>query len=364
MRRLGRPMKPFAPVRRAVKRLALDLVARFAETNEARALAANLLRGLLPGRPALPPELKAIRAPYPDLGTAAPVVQPARQAETIFITARFRSGSTLLWNLFRHLDGVTAYYEPFNPRRWFDPRTRGTRIDPTHRNVPDYWREYDGLEQLGAYYRAAWAERNLFMDQAAWDPAMQRYLELMIQRAPGRPVLQFNRIDFRLPWFRRTFPAARIVHLYRHPRDQWCSALLDSAGFPKDATPAEFPPHDKFYLGPWCRDLRHHFPFLDARAVSHPYQSFYYLWKLSFLFGVRYADYSLSFEQLVDDPATQLAGLFRALDVADYDLAGLTSLIVKPAAEKWTAYADDDWFRRHESACETVLADFLGGPPG
>ena len=35
----------------------------------------------------------------------------------IFLTSRFRSGSTALWSAFRLLDDVTAYYEPFNERR-------------------------------------------------------------------------------------------------------------------------------------------------------------------------------------------------------------------------------------------------------
>jgi hypothetical protein len=49
-------------------------------------------------------------------------------------------------------------------------------------------------------------------------------------------VLQFNRIDFRLPWFRHHFPAATILHLARHPRDQWCSCLLDPARFPPNGS--------------------------------------------------------------------------------------------------------------------------------
>jgi len=65
----------------------------------------------------------------------------------VFITARFRSGSTLLCNLFRQVDACTAYYEPFNERRWFDPSVRGNRVDPTHRDVEDYWREYDALRR-------------------------------------------------------------------------------------------------------------------------------------------------------------------------------------------------------------------------
>ena len=86
------------------------------------------------------------------------------------------------------------------------------------------------------------------MDEDFWDPDLKRYVEILIERAPGRPVLQFNRIDFRLPWFRRHFPDAKIVHLYRHPRDQWCSALMDVKCFPRHGRVEDFAAHDKFYL--------------------------------------------------------------------------------------------------------------------
>ena len=88
-------------------------------------------------------------------------------------------------------------------KRWFDSAARGSHTDPTHRKVDDYWREYEGLTDLADYYQEKWIAHDLFMDAESWDPAMKSYVELMIDRAPGRPVLQFNRIDFRLPWFRR-----------------------------------------------------------------------------------------------------------------------------------------------------------------
>jgi hypothetical protein len=47
-------------------------------------------------------------------------------AGAVFITGRFRSGSTLLWNIFRNIEGFNAYYEPFNERRWFDQGARAT----------------------------------------------------------------------------------------------------------------------------------------------------------------------------------------------------------------------------------------------
>lgn len=330
-------------------------------TDDGREIATAAVRNSLGPRPDVLAGLADLaETPYEELGGPEAEGPPALRGDAVFITARFRSGSTLLWNLFRNVRGCTAYYEPLNERRWFDPAARGDRVDTTHRKVEDYWKEYDGLDVLGKYFRDEWAGRALYMDVCSWDPDLKRYVETLIERAPGRPVLQFNRIDFRLPWFRRHFPAARVVHLYRHPRDQWCSALLDLKRFPPDGRVADFAPHDGFYLLGWARDLKYQFPFLDERAAEHPYQLFYYLWKLSYLFGRKYAHHSLAFEHLVADPEEQLRRLFAAIDLEGYDLDRLKGLIVRPALGKWKDYADDAWFRRHESACERVLAEFLG----
>jgi hypothetical protein len=59
----------------------------------------------------------------------------ASRDDLVIVTARMRTGSTVLWNLFRNMTGVTAYYEPFNEKRWFLPREQKDQIDPTHRNV-------------------------------------------------------------------------------------------------------------------------------------------------------------------------------------------------------------------------------------
>jgi hypothetical protein len=300
-----------------------------------------------------------VYSPY-DLGASIFPAQPAQREDVIIITGRFRSGSTLLWNLFRNIDGMTAYYEPLNERRWFDPVTRGSRIDATHKNVAEYWAEYNGLDVLKEYYSEEWIEKNLYMDASFWAPAMTRYVEILIEKAPGRPVLQFNRIDFRLPWIRQQFPNAIVLHIYRHPRDQWCSALLDPLCFPKDGRMEEFEAHDKFYLLTWAKDLKYHFPFVDEKLVSHPYELFYYIWKLSYLFGHAYAHFSIAFEDILAEPEGQMTRLLEACRVeGNYDIKKLKSLIETPALGKWRFYADDEWFRRHETKCETTLAGFF-----
>ena len=288
-------------------------------------------------------------------------MSPSHRSDVVIMTGRFRSGSTLLWNLFRQAGGFTAYYEPLNERRWFDPTARGDRIDSTHRNVSDYWREYNGLETLSRFYHEDWIRRDLLMDELAWDPDLRSYVDTLIDQSVGRPALQFNRIDFRLPWFRRHYPNATYIHIYRHPRDQWCSMLMgDVKLFTKDAGFADFPPFDRFYLGMWAQDLKYDFPFLEEGQNSHPYQIFYYIWKLSYLFGVKYCDHSIQFESLIADPDGEIANLFRVVGVESVDLSSLRAIVAAPPLGKWREYAEAGWFEMHEARCEEVLGEFLG----
>jgi hypothetical protein len=123
---------------------------------------------------------------------------------------------------------------------------------------------------------------------------------------------------------------------------------------------SRFEPHDHFYLLRWGRDLRHRFPFLDPDAVSHPYALFYLLWKLSYIFGVHYADVSICFENLVNRPEYELARLMRAVEIDQFSLSRLTGCLERQTPGKWREYADDEWFRRHEAECEGTLRDFFG----
>jgi hypothetical protein len=87
---------------------------------------------------------------------------------------------------------------------------------------------------------------------------------------------------------------------------------------------------------------------------------FYLLWKLSYLFGVKYSDHSLSYESLLDEPAKQISHLCSRLNIENYDLDALQSLIAEPSRGKWKTYADEDWFRAQETWCETIMAEFFG----
>ncbi len=348
-------------LRRPLRKALFSFLRKFADTDDARAIAARTLQGQLHprGEEFLCGGDLASQVPYADLGIEPPRDRTCDRTDIVFITARFRTGSTLLWNLFRHVEGATSYYEPLNERRWFDPRTRGDRKDATHRKVEEYWKEYEGLQELIPVYRESWNDRDLLMGPNFWAPELKRYVEILVEKAKGRPILQFNRIDFRLPWFRKYFPRAKIIHLYRHPREQWCSCFPGGNYYPPNASMDGFAEYDHFYLRNWARDLRYHFPFLNEETIPHPYQLFYYIWRLSYLFGRKYAHHSLAFEHLVEDPDAAIGDVFSAIGIMKYDLPKLKALVDKPTAGRWKSYADGAWFREHETLCENTLQEFL-----
>ena len=351
---------PVRWMREPLRAAAIDVLRRLLRSDDGRAALGSAMDGLVDARQRPDVEVRRLVAPpYADLGRARTAEAPPSR-RPIIVTGRFRSGSTLLWNIFRSVPSCTSFYEPFNERQWFDPAIRGTRTDATHRQVSDYWREYEDLACLAEHYRLEWIDRGLYMDEHAWAPSMKAYIRTMIERAPGRPVLQFNRVDFRLPWLRATFPDAVIVHLHRHPRDQWISSLVSPSAFPATAPADAFAAHDHFYLRAWARDLAHVYPFLDERSAAHPYQLFYYIWRLSYAFGQTYAHHSVGLEALVDHPRTELKRLLDVVNIHDADVDRLSDCIVRPEIGKWRTWAPADWFAQHESACERVLEDFFG----
>jgi hypothetical protein len=142
--------------------------------------------------------------------------------------------------------------------------------------------------------------------------------------------------------------------------------MSDVRLFGKDAHVSDFAPFDRFYLQMWTEDLKYHFPFVDVRRNSHPYQVFYYIWKLSYLFGVKYCDHSIAFESLVSEPELETRKLFRVTGAKPADPASLRAIVSAPPLGKWREYAEATWFEDYEARCEEVLVDFLrtGAGPG
>jgi hypothetical protein len=368
-RRSYERLKALSLIVKPLRGLLFKYFTKAAASDNCRAIAASTLNGLLDPHSELWEGVNDLPDPsYPELGRSRAHNSTALRSDIIIITARFRTGSTLLWNLFRNTNGMTTYFEPLSQFRFFDTRYSAYwLVDPSHRGVTEYTSEYEGLTELGDHFQDRWHTRNYLMGSDFSDPDLKRYVEILVERAKGRPVLQFNRIDFRLPWFRKHFPNARVIHLIRHPRDQWCSSIVDNKcssksgfGVQRDCTFEEFAKLDYHDLLVWANDLRHHFPFLEQKRLKHPYQMFYFIWKLSYLFGRKYGHYTIEYETLLADPESQLRQLMAAASVSEFDVGKLRSLVVDNAPGKWEKFADDNWFRGHEEYCETILSDFLG----
>jgi hypothetical protein len=273
----------------------------------------------------------------------------------LFVTARFRTGSTFLWQVLNHLPEVHAYYEPLNPIGWFS--VVNPVVDPTHIGVSDYAASYRGLSHLSALFDPRWASEDLYMDETHYDPRLARYIAKLINCSSRLAALACNRIDFRLPWLKVTFPDVPILHLYRHPRDQWMSILYQQE-VPREVTVTQFRSYDRFYLLEWARDLSRSFPFLQSANVNrHPYELHYLIWRLSYDYGRSYADLSISYEGLLSDLSGHVLRILKLVGINGPEIGEeLESLKARPRnLETWRTYAPDAWFEDIEGRCEEIM---------
>ncbi len=301
--------------------------------------------------------------------------KPLKASGPLFITARFRSGSTLLWQAFDRLPGFTAYYEPLNERRWFDPRTRGEGTDETHRGARNYHNNYNGLGHLSAWFTEEWTYQNLVMGHSAHASALSNYISALLESATERPVLQFNRVDFRLPFLKATYPNASILHLRRNPRDSWRSTLKEAPNN-RGWNLLTYSDHCHFYLLPWYRDLAISYPWLLADAQhTHPYKLHYLISRMSDLFAATWADSSISYEALCADFIGTFGRLFTEKGhthsaqntekgtpivptECPFDLSSLDGLMA-PRQQAYDHRGDEAFYAEQEAAAEALLRAHL-----
>lgn len=274
----------------------------------------------------------------------------------VFLTGRFRSGSTLVWNLLRQLDEVVAYYEPLHPKLLHHLRCP-PKPQPRHFHVASYFDEYGALADVGRYHSPEFGVTRLHLEaQDDW-PDLERYVRFLVGSVgPERtPVLKFNRIDFRLAWARRVFPDARVIHVWRSARDEWASLLAAAGEGPDPAIDA-----DPFHLTTWSRDLGQSFPFLATGSLRHLYQRHYYLWKLSKLAGCRLGHLSVSYEELLASPRADVGRLLDAAALGtDVAVEKCLGVVTTGSRDGWRKHHDPAWFDDLEAECEAQL-DRLG----
>jgi len=278
----------------------------------------------------------------------------AADQRPIFITARFRSGSTLLWNLFRSVPGYRAFYEPCHDGLPQNIHNRWT--DETHQGVTSYWSEYRPIvETVRRLHRNEFGVARLYLEADDDYPEFEFYLRgLMDECGDSTPVLQFNRVDFRLPWLRRRFSQARIVHLERNPRDSWLS-MVRTLPISEWDHPLSEDPYDLLL---WSVSLSPQFPFLTADRIANSYERHYYLWRLSSLAGRRGADCTVDYDlDLQQEPSRGLAKLAELAPALTPHLEQALGLIHQHEPARWKRFRDAKWFEEIETRCETELED-------
>jgi len=271
----------------------------------------------------------------------------------IFITARFRSGSTLLWNIYNNASGAHAYYEPLHEQL---PELISRNISPQARHyfVDTYFRQYPDVETLKRFHSTEFGVSQLFLEKQDEHPDLQNYINFLISHSTKKnvAVLQFNRIDFRLPWVRKNFPKAALIHLYRSPRDQWISTIQ---GYPIDVD--KNIDSDPYRITTWSRDLIKQFPFLSTPYIRHSYQRYYYLWKLSYLMGRQLCDYSIAYEDILSKPGKSIRLLLELGQLDTHkNIEKCLGIIIKRPVNVWKKYHSENWFAEMEQECETQLS--------
>jgi len=212
----------------------------------------------------------------------------------IFISGRFRSGSSFMWQLFDRLPDYCAWYEPLHPQLLTAIEHTSARED--HVGVEDYWSAYRDHPEFRGAYQSTFATEQLCLEADDEAPQLEAYINhLMELSAPQIPVLQFNRMDFRLPWLKKHFPQAVVIHTDRNPLQLYHSQRRHIA-----AEQRHDPDHwDAYELVPWCYSLSDAFPFLLANDQPHAFYRCYLLHRLSSLMAARHADLTIHLDQHV-----------------------------------------------------------------
>lgn len=274
----------------------------------------------------------------------------------VFITARFRSGSTLLWNIFKQIPEACSYYEPLH-EQLIEFKDANIKPQKRHFRVKRYFEEFSNIKGLENYHSPEFGLFNLLLEENDEASNMASYLRYLLISTDEekKPVFQENRIDFRLAWIKKEFPEANIIHLYRGSRDQWISTIRDYPGNVEADLEA-----DPYRITTWARDLSSVFPFLTTPYIRHLYQRHYYLWKLSYLAGSRLADHSISYEHIIQNPRASIGNLLKWADLESRENIDLAmQVFVQRPIGVWEQYRDDSFFRELEEECESIL-DKLG----
>ena len=287
---------------------------------------------------------------------------------SILITARYRTGSTYLYTLLSSLVDVAAFYEPLNEEviNWLGKDEQSTEENQAvfaHTLRDNYFGEYKSLnrEKLKQSHSREFGTNKMVMSRNDYYYKLKNYISFLLSSFPNKlNVLQFNRIDFRLAWFKVNFPQALIVNLRRNPRDTYVSYI--ETHLRADRKTSFDPNHD--LGGMFCLDF--YIKLLGSTSIPqfciyelNNYEKIYLVNQLSNLWADKFADVIVSYESLVNNPEDVLSEIVA--NIPNYEFK-LVEKIVEPKKNRinvWSKYHPNSWFEKCEEKCDVLLEQIL-----
>ena len=119
------------------------------------------------------------------------------EKQPIFITGRFRAGTSLLWQIFDQLEGFCAWYEPLHPQLIAAIKYTEPKLD--HVGIQDYWTAYRQHPEFESLYSMEFSTKDMYLEEGDEFVELEAYINHVIRlSAEDVAVLQFNRMDLRL----------------------------------------------------------------------------------------------------------------------------------------------------------------------
>ncbi|GAB3098551.1 glycosyltransferase [Lysobacter terrae] len=251
-----------------------------------------------------------------------------------FVHSLFRAGSTYFFSVIKRAGPYAAFHEPFHEvigdvaRSWssYAERTEDYKKLLRHDFLQSgYFEEYAHLlPQIRESFDIDNSYRRFFIESGADCPPLEKFIDVLLAGAQGRPVLQCTRTFGRIEWLKKKYGGAHIF-LLRNPWDQWFSYTVDpyigatvqvtyaQPGLPAVleavARAAEYEPQEA------GQSLQEAFASAVAMPIS-PYQHYYLffgLWVYAWMNGRRECDLILDMDALTEDVAARAPALL-ALD--------------------------------------------------
>ena len=134
----------------------------------------------------------------------------------VVIAGRYRTGTSILWQLLRETKTYLCLYEPFHPNLK-NLYTSNSSVHPSHKNIPSYWTEYHSLDKdlislLGEPEKGLYDKNSVL-----------RAISTLREKVPGNLLIKTVRGDLLLPHIQKANPDVKIIYTKRNPIDMFVS---------------------------------------------------------------------------------------------------------------------------------------------